>query len=118
MSSPLLSNTLGSLHVGSMEKPDICANVENAGCRQELMSYLMALDGIKLKEDGEDQLFTQRSIDMVYFSYTTAHNCVLQYTQLLMLLKRDENLWAQRVEKAKGVMPKYKPAWWSLWWQE
>jgi hypothetical protein len=78
----------------------------------------MALDGIELEEDGEDQLFTQRSVDTVYFSYATAHNRVLQYTQLLTLLKREENLWAQRVERAKGVMPEYKPAWWSLWSQD
>lgn len=78
----------------------------------------MALDGIELDEDGEDQLFTQRSVDTVYFSYATAHNRVLQYTQLLTLLKREENLWAQRVEKAKGVMPEYKPAWWPVWSQD
>jgi hypothetical protein len=136
MSSASLSNTLGPLHVGDIEKPSNCANVENAGRKQELMSYLvpksprftwpqalnrlcqMALDGIELEEDAEDQLFTQRSVDTVYFSYATAHNRVLQYTQLLTLLKREESLWAQRVEKAKGVMPEYKPAWWSLWWQE
>jgi hypothetical protein len=78
----------------------------------------MALDGIELGEDEQDQLFTQRSVDTVYFSYATAHNHVLQYTQLLTLLKREETLWAKRVEKAEGVMPEYKPAWWMLWWQE
>jgi hypothetical protein len=72
----------------------------------------MALDGIDLEEDDEDRLFTQLSVDTVFASYAAAQNRVRQYTQLLRLLKREETLWAQRVERARYVMP---PGYKSLW---
>jgi hypothetical protein len=50
----------------------------------------MDLDGIDLAEDEEDRLFVQLSVDTVYASYAAAQNRVCQYTQLLMLLKREE----------------------------
>jgi hypothetical protein len=71
----------------------------------------MDLDGIDLAEDEEDRLFVQLSVDTVYASYAAAQNRVRQYTQLLMLLKREEELWAQRVEKARYVLPEYKSRW-------
>jgi hypothetical protein len=71
----------------------------------------MALDGIDLEEDEEDRLFTQLSVDTVYASYAAAQNRVRQYSQLLRLLKREEDLWAQRVEKARYVLPGYKSRW-------
>lgn len=71
----------------------------------------MGLDGIDLEEDDHDRLFVQLSIDTVYASYTAAQNRVRQYTQLLLLLKREEDLWAQRVEKARDVLPEYKSRW-------
>ncbi|KAG2749137.1 hypothetical protein P692DRAFT_20732874 [Suillus brevipes Sb2] len=93
------------------EIPSNCANIYNADRKQQLQSYLMDLDGIDLPEDDEDRLFTQLSVDTVYASYAAAQNRVRQYTQLLMLLKREEELWAQRVEKARYVMPEYKSRW-------
>jgi hypothetical protein len=71
----------------------------------------MALDGIDPDEDDEDLLFMQLSIDTVYASYAAARNRVRQYTQLLTLLKREEGLWAERVEKAKYALPDYKSRW-------
>jgi hypothetical protein len=71
----------------------------------------MELDGIDLEEDDHDRAFTRLSLDTVYASHAAAHNRVLQYTKLLMLLKREEELWAERVEKARYVMPEYKSRW-------
>jgi len=71
----------------------------------------MELDGIDLEEDEHDRMFIQLSVDTVYASHAAAHNRVIQYTKLLMLLKREEELWAQRVEKARLVLPEYKSRW-------
>jgi hypothetical protein len=71
----------------------------------------MVLDGIDLEENDEDRLFTQLSIDTVFASYAAAQKRVRRYTQLLRLLKWEEDLWAQRVEKARYVMPGYKSSW-------
>ncbi|KAG2739246.1 hypothetical protein P692DRAFT_20756384, partial [Suillus brevipes Sb2] len=76
----------------------------------------VTLDGIEPDEDDQDLLFIQLSVDTVYASYAAAHNRVRQYTQLLTLLKHaslysEENLWAERVEKAKYVLPEYKSRW-------
>lgn len=72
----------------------------------------LALNGINTWDDDQD-LFIQLSVDTVHASYAAAKNRVLQYTQLLSLLKHEEELWAQRVEKAKGALPEYKPRWMS-----
>lgn len=73
----------------------------------------MELDGIDLEDDDQDMLFYQLSVDTVYASYAAAQNRVCQYTQLLIPLKREEKLWAQRVEKARYVLPEYKSRWLS-----
>jgi hypothetical protein len=70
----------------------------------------MSLDGIDMEDDEQDVLFAKYSVDSVYLSYMAARNRVRQYTQLLTLLKREESAWLQRVEKAKYVVPGYKPA--------
>jgi hypothetical protein len=72
----------------------------------------MALDGIDIEDDEQDTLFTKYSIDSVYSSYLAAQSRVRQYTQLLLLLKREEDAWAQRVMKANCLMPEYKPMGW------
>lgn len=72
----------------------------------------MALDGIDIEDDEQDTLFTKYSIDSVYSSYLVAQSRVRQYTQLLLLLKREEDAWAQRVTKANCLMPEYKPMGW------
>lgn len=71
----------------------------------------MALDGIDLEEDEEDRLFTQLTVDTVFASHAAAKKRVRQYTQLLRLLRREEVLWAERVEKARFALPGYKPQW-------
>ncbi|KAG1719288.1 hypothetical protein EDD22DRAFT_855034 [Suillus occidentalis] len=85
-----------------------CHNVQHAERKHEMQAFMMTLDGIEPDEDDEDLLFIQLSVDTVYASYAAAQNRVRQYTQLLTLLKREEVLWAERVEKAKNVLPEYK----------
>ncbi|KAG2746929.1 hypothetical protein P692DRAFT_20875615 [Suillus brevipes Sb2] len=89
--------------------PQLIANVESAGRKRELQAYMMSLDGIDMEDDEQDALFAKYSVDTVYLSYLAARNQVRQYTQLLALLKREENAWLQRVEKAKYAVPGYKP---------
>jgi hypothetical protein len=69
----------------------------------------MSLDGIDVEDDDQDRLFTKFSIDTVYSSYLASRYRVRQYTQLLMLLKREEDAWAQRVKHASRLMPDYIP---------
>jgi hypothetical protein len=69
----------------------------------------MELDAIDLEEDVQDMLFTQYSIDSVYSNYVASQYRVRQYTHFLSILKREEEAWAQRVEKAKDLMPNYQP---------
>lgn len=74
----------------------------------------MALDGIETPADEQDALFTKLCIETVYSSYLAAQNRVRQYTQFLMLLKREEDAWAQRASRACCLMPDYKPGSYSL----
>ncbi|KAG1791055.1 uncharacterized protein HD556DRAFT_1310159 [Suillus plorans] len=69
----------------------------------------MMLDGIELEDDEQDSLFTKFSIDTVYSSYLASRYRVRQYTHLLMLLKHEEEAWAQRVKSASRLMPEYVP---------
>ncbi|KAG1850823.1 hypothetical protein DFJ58DRAFT_842322 [Suillus subalutaceus] len=101
----------GSLQEDGKGFSNNSTNVQNVERKHQLQSYLMDLDGIDLAEDDEDRMFAQLSVDTVYASYAAAQNRVRQYTQLLMLLKREEELWAQRVEKARYVLPEYKSRW-------
>jgi len=69
----------------------------------------MMLDGIDVEDDDQDRLFIKFSIDTVCSSYLASRYRVRQYTQLLMILKREEDAWAQRVKKASLLMPDYTP---------
>ncbi|KAG1734557.1 hypothetical protein EDD22DRAFT_960060 [Suillus occidentalis] len=89
--------------------PNDFSKVEGLGRRQEKQSYVMELDAIDLEEDVQDVLFTQYSIDSVYLNYVASQYRVRQYTHFLAILKREEEAWAQRVEKAKDLMPNYQP---------
>lgn len=71
----------------------------------------MALDDIESNEDDQDRLFTEYAINTVHASYAAAQSRVRQYTQLLTLLRREEDEWARKVEKANNIMPHYKPKW-------
>ncbi|KAG1857709.1 hypothetical protein DFJ58DRAFT_840566 [Suillus subalutaceus] len=44
------------------------------------------------------------SIDTVHSSHLAAKNCVHQYTQFVVLLKHDEDAWAQRLQEAGYVV--------------
>ncbi|KAG1902235.1 uncharacterized protein F5891DRAFT_1186815 [Suillus fuscotomentosus] len=106
-SLPLSRNLPGSLREG----PNNCASIQNADRKHEVQAFMMALDRIDDDDDDQDLLFIQLSLDTVYASYAAAQNRVQQYTQLLTLLKCEEDLWAQRVEKAKYVLPEYQSRW-------
>ncbi|KIK31931.1 hypothetical protein CY34DRAFT_111177, partial [Suillus luteus UH-Slu-Lm8-n1] len=81
----------------------IATAMENAARKRESQTYMMSLDGIDMEDDEQDVLFAKYSVDSVYLSYMAARNRVRQYTQLLALLKCEEDAWLQRVEKAKYV---------------
>ncbi|KAG1770766.1 hypothetical protein EDD22DRAFT_843114 [Suillus occidentalis] len=110
--SSSFSHTLpGSFNENGRDFSKNCASLQNAGRKHEVQALLMALDGIDLDDDDQDLLFIQYSLDTVYASYAAAQNRVRQYTQLLTLLKREEDMWAERVEKAKYVLPEYRSRW-------
>ncbi|KAG1800865.1 uncharacterized protein HD556DRAFT_1304852 [Suillus plorans] len=92
-------------------EPDCSSKLDTAGRNRELQAYLMGLDDVDLNEDGQDRLFTEFTINTVYASYAAAQSRVRQYTQLLVLLKREEDEWARKVEKASNILPDYKPKW-------
>jgi hypothetical protein len=69
----------------------------------------MELNTIDLEEDAQDVQFTKYSIDLVYSSYLASQFRVHQYTHFLMILKHEEDAWAQKVEKVMDLMPDYKP---------
>jgi hypothetical protein len=69
----------------------------------------MSLDGIAMSQDEQDMLFTQYTVDTVIASYVAAQHRVRQYTQLLKLLRREEDEWAEKILKARYVMPDYQP---------
>jgi hypothetical protein len=72
----------------------------------------MSLDGINTGNDEQDPQFIKYSIDSVHSSYLAAQTRVRQYTQFLTLLKREEDVWAQKVTRARRLMPEYEPAGW------
>ncbi|KAG1830383.1 hypothetical protein EV424DRAFT_1535087 [Suillus variegatus] len=113
LSTPSLSQSAQDfLHVSMNDFPEVdiqISNIESAEQKREKQTYMMALDRIDIEDDEQDTLFTKLSIDSVYSSYLTAQTHVCQYTQLLLLLKREEDAWAQRVTKASCLMPEYKP---------
>ncbi|KAG2130508.1 hypothetical protein BD769DRAFT_1666804 [Suillus cothurnatus] len=107
-SSPT-SSASHSIWTGPIDLPSNFVNIEADGRRREKQSYVMSLDGIDVEDDDQDRLFTKFSIDTVYSSYLASRYRVRQYTQLLMLLKREEDAWAQRVKHASRLMPDYIP---------
>lgn len=69
----------------------------------------MSLDGIGMDHDHQDVLFTQYTIDTVIASYLAAKKRTRQYLQLITLLKREEDEWAEKIEQANQLMPEYEP---------
>ncbi|KAG2738249.1 hypothetical protein P692DRAFT_20882841 [Suillus brevipes Sb2] len=98
----------GSLGVHG--ESSIFSKKETAGRLREMQSYLMTFDEVDIEEDDNaNELFTRYTIDTVYASYAAAQNRVRQYTQLLHILQREADDWASKIEKAKNVMPEYRP---------
>lgn len=73
----------------------------------------MSFDEVDIEEDDQaNELFTRYAIDTVYASFAAADNRVRQYTQLLQILQRERDDWAMKIEKARNVMPEYRPVGW------
>ncbi|KAG1789330.1 hypothetical protein EV424DRAFT_1550262 [Suillus variegatus] len=115
-SMPSLSQSAQDfLHVSMNDFPEVdiqISNIESAEQKREKQTYMMALDGINIEDNEQDTLFTKLSIDSMYSSYLAARTHVRQYTQLLLLLKHEEDAWAQRVTKASCLMLEYKSVGW------
>ncbi|KAG1725746.1 hypothetical protein EDB19DRAFT_1914938 [Suillus lakei] len=127
--SPLPHDYVGSPHgrrYAMPEEPNPSSKTETAERNRELQDLIrgspcfaepQALSLVcKLSPDVEqveqDKFTnTKYTIDTVYASYTAAQHRFRQYAKLLELLKREENEWAQKVEKASYIMPEYKPLW-------
>ncbi|KAG1721912.1 hypothetical protein EDB19DRAFT_1916991 [Suillus lakei] len=86
--------------------PNHLLKIMLAGHSLEKQIYIirMSLDGIDMLNDEQDRLFTMYSIDMVHSSYTAAKNRVHQYIQFVVLLKHDEDAWAQRLQEAGYIV--------------
>lgn len=89
------------------ELPCRFSKIENAGRQQQ---HEAGLDGINLEYDEEDTLFIKQLIDTVYSNYLASQNRVRQYTNVLTMLKREEDAWAERFKRASSLMPDYKPS--------
>ncbi|KAG1728215.1 hypothetical protein EDB19DRAFT_1832814 [Suillus lakei] len=98
-----------SKNASKLEDCNPFSKLESAGRTQEMQTFMMSLDGIAMSQDEQDMLFTQYTVDMVISSYLAAQNRVRQYTQLLKLLRHEEDEWAEKVLKASHVMPDYQP---------
>ncbi|KAG2088259.1 hypothetical protein BD769DRAFT_1396345 [Suillus cothurnatus] len=69
----------------------------------------VALDGIEVEDDEQDVLL-KFTTDTVFANYIAAQQRVRQYTQFLIILRREEDAWAQRLEKVSCIMLDYNPA--------
>ncbi|KAG1893759.1 uncharacterized protein F5891DRAFT_985577 [Suillus fuscotomentosus] len=68
----------------------------------------VSLDEIQGQVDEQDVLLAN-TIHMVFANYAAAQCRVRQYTHFLMILRREEDTWLQRFQKACSVMPGYEP---------
>ncbi|KAG1718092.1 hypothetical protein EDB19DRAFT_1838628 [Suillus lakei] len=71
--------------------------------------YGVSLDKIKVEDNQQDALL-KCTIDTILSNYIAAQHQVHQYAQYVMILKREEDAWAQRFQKASCAMPDYEPA--------
>ncbi|KAG2054251.1 hypothetical protein BDR06DRAFT_1007924 [Suillus hirtellus] len=74
----------------------------------ELNTGRMSVGRIKEQVDEQDILLV-RTIETVFANYGAAQDQVRQYTQFLMILKSEEDAWAERFQEASSVMPGYEP---------
>ncbi|KAG1751986.1 hypothetical protein EDD22DRAFT_957688 [Suillus occidentalis] len=96
---------------GSIAVDDRCSSkIEIAGNNRRLQADVMSLDEVDTDPDHNKQ-FLIYTINAVYASYAAAQHRVRQYSQLLTILKREEDEWAGKVEQASDMMPDYKPTW-------
>ncbi|KAG2085074.1 hypothetical protein BD769DRAFT_1397428 [Suillus cothurnatus] len=63
--------------------------------------HRVALDGIEVEDDEQDVLL-KFATDTVFANYIAAQQRVRQYTQFLIILRREEDAWAQRLEKVSS----------------
>ncbi|KIK48244.1 hypothetical protein CY34DRAFT_104073 [Suillus luteus UH-Slu-Lm8-n1] len=78
---------------------DTLSKIICEGRNIEKQMYYLSLDGIEMINNEQDDLFTMYSIDTVHSSYLAAKSRVRQYTQFVVLLKRSEEAWAQKLQE-------------------
>ncbi|KAG2109694.1 uncharacterized protein F5147DRAFT_652284 [Suillus discolor] len=69
----------------------------------------VSLDEIEGQVDEQDVLLVN-TVHTVFANYAAAQCRVRQYTHFLTILKREEDAWLQRFQKACSVMLGYEPA--------
>ncbi|KAG1722973.1 hypothetical protein EDD22DRAFT_854051 [Suillus occidentalis] len=95
----------------SLAGEDKCPlKIEAAGHNRQLQADVMSLDEVDMDPEHNKQ-FLIYTINVVYASYAAAQHRVRQYSQLLTILKREEDEWAGKVEQTSDMMPEYKPTW-------
>ncbi|KAG1770727.1 hypothetical protein EDD22DRAFT_43374 [Suillus occidentalis] len=101
--SPLVYDFERSLREGSSNNvlggSDLLSKIICEGRNIEKQMYYLSLDGIEMINNEQDDLFAMYSIDTVYSSYLAAKSRVRQYTQFVVLLKRSEEAWAQKLQE-------------------
>ncbi|KAG2757069.1 hypothetical protein P692DRAFT_20712704 [Suillus brevipes Sb2] len=101
--SPLAYDFERSLREGSSNNilggSDTLSKIICEGHNIEKQMYYLSLDGIEMINNEQDDLFTMYSIDTVHSSYLAAKSRVRQYTQFVVLLKRSEEAWAQKLQE-------------------
>jgi hypothetical protein len=74
---------------------------------------------ININIKGDEQLcsqFTKHTIDTIFSSYAAVQNRLRHHSQVLLMLQREADEWARKVELAAVLLPEYKPVGWSGVW--
>jgi hypothetical protein len=73
----------------------------------------LSIDDVEVDANEQfNSIFTQCTVDTIFSSYATAQNRVHQQSQVLHMLQREADEWAQKAEKAIGLIPEYQPIGW------
>ncbi|KAG1895904.1 uncharacterized protein F5891DRAFT_983911 [Suillus fuscotomentosus] len=84
--------------------------IQEIGCvvTEEKLGHV-SLDETEGQVDEQDVLLAN-TVHTVFANYAAVQCQVHQYTHFLTILKREEDMWLQRFQKACSVMPGYEPA--------
>jgi hypothetical protein len=83
-------------------------------CAQALIGICqLSIDDVEVDvNDQFNSVFTQHTIDAIFSSYAAAQNRVYQQSDVLRMLQREADEWAQKVKKAIALLPEYQPIGW------